>query len=29
MGESKKEKAISLGIPLLNENEFLQIIGED
>jgi DNA ligase (NAD+) len=29
MGESKKEKAIALAVPLLNENEFLQIIGED
>jgi DNA ligase (NAD+) len=29
MGESKKEKAFSLGIPLVNEKEFLQIIGED
>lgn len=29
MGESKREKAVSLGIPLINENEFLQIIGED
>jgi DNA ligase (NAD+) len=29
MGESKKEKAVSLGIPLISENEFLQIIGED
>ncbi len=29
MGESKKEKALALGIPLMGENEFLQIIGED
>lgn len=29
MGESKKEKAISLGIPLINESDFLQITGED
>jgi DNA ligase (NAD+) len=29
MGESKKEKALSLGIPLIDENEFLRIIGED
>jgi DNA ligase (NAD+) len=29
MGESKKEKAISLGIPMISEVEFLQIIGED
>jgi DNA ligase (NAD+) len=29
MGESKKEKAISLGIPLISETEFLKIIGED
>jgi len=29
MGESKKEKAIALGVPLIGENEFLQIIGED
>jgi DNA ligase (NAD+) len=29
MGESKKEKAMALGVPLINENEFLQIIGED
>jgi DNA ligase (NAD+) len=29
MGELKREKAAALGIPLMNENEFLQIIGED
>jgi DNA ligase (NAD+) len=29
MGESKKEKAAALGVPLMSENEFLQIIGED
>jgi len=29
MGESKKEKAIKLGILLVSETEFLQIIGED
>jgi DNA ligase (NAD+) len=28
MGESKKEKALSLGIPLVSEDEFLKIIGE-
>jgi DNA ligase (NAD+) len=29
MGPSKKEKALELGIPLINENEFLEIIGEE
>lgn len=29
MGESKREKAAALAIPLISENEFLQIIGED
>jgi len=29
MGQSKKEKAIALGIPLMTEIEFLKIIGED
>lgn len=29
IGPSKKEKADSLGIPLINENEFLKIIGEE
>jgi DNA ligase (NAD+) len=29
MGESKKEKAVNLGIPLLNESDFLKIIGEE
>ena len=29
MGPSKKEKAIKLGIPLVSENEFLKLIGED
>ncbi len=29
MGPSKKEKAAELGIPLVNENEFLKLIGED
>ena len=29
MGESKKEKAAALGIPLINEIEFLRLIGED
>lgn len=29
MGESKKEKAIELGIPLIDETEFLRIIGEE
>lgn len=29
MGPAKKEKADSLGIPLINENEFLKIIGEE
>jgi DNA ligase (NAD+) len=28
MGESKKEKALTLGIPLIDEEEFLKIIGE-
>jgi DNA ligase (NAD+) len=28
MGESKREKAIELGIPLIDETEFLRIIGE-
>lgn len=29
MGESKKEKAIELGVPMINETEFLIIIGEE
>jgi DNA ligase (NAD+) len=29
MGQSKKEKAAELGVPLLSEIEFLKIIGED
>ena len=29
MGQSKKEKAESFGIPLMSETEFLKIIGED
>jgi len=29
MGPSKKEKAEQLGVPLLNENEFLELIGEE
>jgi len=29
MGQSKKEKAMALGLPLISEIEFLQIIGED
>ena len=29
MGESKKEKAADLGVPLISESEFLKIIGED
>jgi DNA ligase (NAD+) len=29
MGESKKEKAAALGIPLVDENKFIQLIGED
>ena len=29
MGESKKEKAATLGVPLINESEFLRLIGED
>ncbi len=29
MGPSKKEKALKLGIPLISENEFLKLIGED
>jgi DNA ligase (NAD+) len=29
MGESKREKAAALGVPLVNEDEFLQITGED
>jgi len=29
MGQSKKEKAAELSVPLMNESEFLKIIGED
>ena len=29
MGPSKKEKAAELGITIMNEDEFLKIIGED
>jgi DNA ligase (NAD+) len=29
MGQSKKEKAVELNIPLINEFDFLKIIGED
>ncbi len=29
MGESKKEKALELGVPMISETEFLRIIGED
>ncbi len=29
MGQSKKEKAETLGVPLIDETEFLKIIGED
>jgi DNA ligase (NAD+) len=29
MGQSKKEKAVELGVPLINEIEFLKLIGED
>lgn len=29
MGQSKKEKAVELGVPLVSENEFLEIIGEE
>jgi DNA ligase (NAD+) len=29
MGESKKEKAVALRVPLISESEFLQIIGEE
>jgi DNA ligase (NAD+) len=29
MGESKKEKAMKIGVPLKNEAEFLEIIGEE
>ncbi|MCX6320934.1 MAG: NAD-dependent DNA ligase LigA [Bacteroidia bacterium] len=29
MGQSKKEKALELGVPLLSEIEFLKIIGEE
>ena len=29
MGESKREKAAALGVPLISENEFLRILGED
>jgi DNA ligase (NAD+) len=29
MGPSKKEKASELGVPLMNENDFLRLIGED
>jgi DNA ligase (NAD+) len=29
MGPSKKEKASELGVPLMNENDFLKLIGEE
>jgi DNA ligase (NAD+) len=29
MGESKREKALELGVPMISETEFLRIIGED
>jgi len=29
MGQSKKEKANELGIQMIDENEFLRIIGEE
>ncbi len=29
MGQAKKEKAVTLKIPLVDEDEFLKIIAED
>jgi BRCT domain type II-containing protein len=29
MGPSKKEKADELGVALMNENDFLKLIGEE
>ena len=29
MGESKKEKANNIGVPLINESDFLKLIGKE